>query len=597
MNKRWFWIAALALVIGIAAVYGQSGSFGFLSYDDEGYTLSCPFVKDGLSLSNIASAFRDPAWGGIWMPVTYVSYMATISLFGSSPGPQHLVSVFFHCIDAVLFLLFLARLSEACGRRDPAGEGSAGRVPAAILLFSAAFWALHPLRVESVAWVASRKDTLFTLFTLLGLLAWLRAAAGRGGRACLAAAFGMMALGCMSKPTAMVFPALAFSVELLVVGRGLFASPRRWLKYAPFLALSAATAALAAYSQTHATGEASHPLFYSTFSWRVLNAAVSLGMYAYHTFIPAGLQFWYRPVRDGIPLHAAQGLASLAVAAGAFAWGFTRAGARTRLAMAASAIWFLAAISPTLGVAGSFGNHAMADRFTYVPAMGFSILLAALLSGAKASGRRGAALLGLLGLVVAGYAAAAFRYASTYRDNMAAFVNVARHDPGHCYAWTNIGSETILRTGDFDRGIAYLRKSMSVFPTDEAREQLALALATRNAPEDEAEIISICMEGLDPAEGEPIPVIPAGRDPQGFLSEALGIIAARHYDWPNAIICLETAVSRDPEREDCRMRLAMSLWNARRRGEARPHLEILSGSARPDIAAKARELLDMVTAE
>ena len=203
----------------------------------------------------------------------------------------------------------------------------------------------------------------------------------------------------------------------------------------------------------------------------------------------------------------------------------------------------------------------------------------------------------MLWLVAAGCAIVAFRYASTYQDNMAAFANIARHDPGHCYAWTNIGSETILRTGDFDKGIEYFRKSMEIFPTDEAKEQLALALVSRNDPKDEAEIIAICMEGLNPVEGAPIPVIPVEQDPQGFRSEALGIIATRHFDWPNAIICLETAVSRDPEREDCRMRLAMSLWNAKRRGEARPHLEILSRSARPDIAAKAKELLSMVSPE
>lgn len=262
-----------------------------------------------------------------------------------------------------------------------------------------------------------------------------------------------------------------------------------------------------------------------------------------------------------------------------------------RLVLAACAIWFFAAISPTLGVAGSFGNHAMADRFTYVPAMGVSILIVALLSGIRAFNRKIALVLGL-GLCL--YGIVAFRYAATYRDNMTAFVNIARHDPGHCYAWTNIGSETILRTGDLDKGIEYFRKSLAIFPTDDAKEELALALMSRNDPKDEAEIVSICMEGLSPVGGKPIPVIPAERDPQGFRSEALGVIATRHQDWSNAIICFETAVERDPAREDCRMRLATSLWNAKRRADARPHLEILSRSARMDIATKAKELLKLL---
>ena len=596
-------MAALALVSVTAAVYMQTREFEFLSYDDEGYTVSCPFVKGGLSAANVAASFRDPAWGGIWMPVTYASYMATISLFGQAPGPQHVVSAVFHCIDAVLLLLFLASLRSAC---LPRREDRTPHPGSAIAVFAAAaLWAWHPLRAESVAWVASRKDVLFTFFTLVGLMAHLRALAssGRSRIGLMAVSWAMMALGCMSKPTAMVYPALAFLLEYMLSGPALLSAPRRWAKYLPFLALSAAVAALAAYSQTHATGEAAHPLFYSTFAWRMLNAAVSLGLYVFRTVVPANLQFWYRPVRGGVPLDAATGLSALVVATVAVVFAFLRLRARERREAAAAAsgvprsrvvavsvLWFLAAISPTLGVAGSFGNHALADRFTYVPAMAFSIAVALCL---RSSRRLHSA---LLSAVAAVFAMLAFRYVATYRNNMTAFENVAAHDPLHCYAWTNIGSETILRTGDLDRGIAFFRKSLAVFPTDEAREELAFALASRNDPKDEAEIVSLCLEGISAEEGGHIPVIPEDKDPNGFLSEALGVIATRHGDWDNAIICFGTAIARDPGREDCRMRLAMSLWNAKRRDEARPHLEALSRSERADISAKARELLSMLPA-
>lgn len=606
MSRRLFWLSVLAVLAGIVAVYGQTWSFEFLSYDDEGYTVKCPFVAGGLSAANISAALRDPAWGGIWMPVTYASYMAGISLFGPSAGAHHAVSVFFHCAAALLFMVFLVRLHAALAGGSDRGH----RLSPFVLFAAAALWAWHPLRVESVAWVASRKDALFTVFSLAGLVCWIRVSARAGVRAAgsplfpapgaCVAAWLMMALGCMSKPTAMVFPALAFSVELLFAGFALFVSPRRWVKYVPLLAVTAAVGALAAYSQTHATGEAAHPLFYSTFSWRILNAAVSLGLYLFRTVVPAGLQFWYRPVRGGVPLHAAAGLVSLSLAAAAVAAaaGFCRARARSGkacareggaaapgLVLASCTIWFLAALSPTLGIAGSFGNHALADRFTYVPSMAFSIAVALSAGGMR---RRCAA---AVTAVLAAFAALSFRYAATYRNNLTAFENVARHDPEHCYAWNNIGSETILRTGDLEKGISLFRKSLAIFPTDEAKEELAFALVSRNDPADEAEIVSICLEGLDAVGGKPIPVIPAEKDPGGFRSEALGTIAVRHRDWPNAIICFETAFSRAPEREDCRMRLAMSLWNARRRDEARVHLAALSRSARPDIAAKARELL------
>lgn len=592
MKRRWFIFAALVLIAGVAAIYAQTWNFEFLSYDDEGYTVGCPFVKEGLSWNNIVAAFRDPAWGGIWMPITYTSYMTVITLFGSAPGAQHIVSVVFHCINTVLFFWFLISLKKEYVKGDEKGFDSISSI---VLFAAAALWAWHPLRVESVAWIASRKDTLFTLFTLCGLLAWLRAIKPNALHTSVwcCAAWLMMVLGCLCKPTAMVFPALAFSLELLFCGFALFVSPRKWPKYLPLLAVSAAIAALAGYSQTHATGEASHPFFYSTFAWRMLNAAVSLGMYLYHTVVPVGMQFWYRPVRDGVPLHTSLALVSLAVATIAVAYVCWRnRHNRLGVEIVASALFYLAAISPTLGIAGSFGNHALADRFTYVPAMAISILIVLCPVSKAVKWRMGYVVVSIIVLVAMLFLS--HGYAATYRNNMTAFTNIAENDPGHCYAWSNIGSETIIRTGDIDKGIEYFRKSLALFPTDEAKEELAFALVSRNDPMDEAEIVSICMEGLNPEPGKPIPVLPKDKDPRGFRSEALGVIAMRYQDWPNAVICLETAVARDPEREDCRMRLAMSHWNMMNRSAARPHLEILSRSSRPDISAKARELLGMI---
>ena len=593
--KKWFWIFSAVLVAGVLAIYGQTGGFEQLSYDDEGYTVTCRFVKDGLSFANVLESFKDLTWGGIYMPITYTSYMAVISLFGKVHGPQHLVSVLFHAINAVLFFAFLLRLEDARRETGDGGrETGDGRRGALIVAFlAAALWAWHPLRVESVAWIASRKDTLFTLFTLLGLFAWMR------NRRLLT--YFLMLCGCLSKPTAMVFPVLAFCVEYLTVrpeGRSrnssFFTLNSSLLKYLPMLVLAAATALLATYSQTHGDGEAGRGLFYSTFSWRLLNAAVSLGIFFYHTVVPVGLQFWYRPIRGGIPLHTALGLVSLALATGGFLLALCKCRDHRRTLLL-TALWFCAAISPTLGIAGSFGNHAFADRFTYVPMMALSILIVLILPRHQAPSTKHKALISCLVLLV--FATLSFFYARTYRNNMTAFENVARWDPGHAYAWTNIGSETILRTGDFEKGIAYFRKSIALFPTEEAEGQLVTALISRNNPQDEDEIVRLCMKHADwstsPKEGV-IPFISKEKDKDGFMSEAMGVISTRHQDWPNAVRCFEEAIKRDPQREDCRMRLAMSYWNMKRRDLAAPHLRILASSPRPDIAAKARELLTSI---
>ncbi len=560
--ERRDWGAIALLVLGVWAIYGQTGDFGCLSYDDEGYTVNCPFVTGGLTFENVGMAFKDLAWGGIWMPLTNITYMATISLFGKGFGAQHLVSVLFHSINAALFFLLLVRLSK-------------GR--ATLSFIFAALWALHPLRVESVAWIASRKDTVFTMFTLLGLLAWQARRWGWGTAA--------MAAACLSKPTAMCFPFLAFAVEFFNEdGGGGRARSRALstlaLRYAPLFVLAAATGGLAMYSQTHATGEATHELFYSTFGWRILNAAVSLGLYLYHLVVPVGLHFWYRPIRGGIPLDAATGLVTLAVTTVLFAFAVWRC-RKARRHILLAALWFLAAIGPTLGVAGSFGNHALADRFTYVPMMAFSIL--AVLAFPRI-GRKWA--YAVLVIVASVYGVVSFRYAATYRNNLTAFSKVAADDPGHAYAWTNIGSELILKEGDPNVGIPYFRKSLALFPTDEARDELAFALIARKNQADFEEIERLCADVIaDPT-----------KDEKGFKLEALGMIDIARRDWARAIACLERAVKQSGEnvREDCLMRLAMCHWNIKQYAAAAPYLMRLSASQRPDISAKAKELLSMM---
>ena len=599
--KKWFWVFSAVLVAGVFAIYGQTGWFEQLSYDDEGYTATCRFVKDGLSIVNVLESFKDLTWGGIYMPITYTSYMTVISLFGPAHGPQHLVSVLFHAVNAVLFFAFLLRLIAV---RPIVQSNNPNNRTIFICFLAAALWAWHPLRVESVAWIASRKDTLFTLFTLLGLFSWLR------GRRLLT--YFLMLCGCLSKPTAMVFPVLAFCVEYLTVrpdGRSrnssLFTLNSSLLKYIPLLFFAAATALLATYSQTHGDGEAGRGLFYSTFSWRLLNAAVSLGIFFYHTVVPVGLQFWYRPIRGGIPLHTTLGLVSLALTTGVFLLALWKCRAHRRTLLM-TALWFCAAISPTLGIAGSFGNHAFADRFTYVPLMALSILI--VLVAEDWLGQHPKSSVFRFPFAILPYSLLlfsffiipfSFSYARTYRNNLTAFENVARWDPGHAYAWTNIGSETILRTGDFEKGIAYFRKSIALFPTEEAEGQLVTALISRNNPQDEDEIVRLCMKHADwstsPKEGV-IPFISKEKDKDGFMTEALGVVSTRHQDWPNAVRCFEEALKREP-REDCRMRLAMSYWNMKKYVDALPHLKVLAQSSRTDIANKAKELMGVLSSK
>ena len=334
-----FVLIPLIIVLGVWVIYWQTREFELLAYDDAEYTVGCPFVKDGLTLLNVGAAFSNFTYGGIWMPLTWISYMMTSTLFGEDA--QHWVSVVFHSINVILLWCLLMRM---CNVRDDFWKIAA-------VFAAVAFWAWHPQRVESVAWIASRKDTVFTMFTLLGLLAWH---CGRCGKGLL-----LMLAACMSKPTAMCFPFLALAIDIL--------STRciRWKWYAPLFVFAGVIGGLTMYSQSY---DNPGGLYYGTFAWRLMNGAVALGLQLWHSFVPEGLHFWYRPTAGEIPLDATKGFLVLAVATVAFAIAFWKC--------RACALWCFAAIEPTLGVAGSFGNHAYADRFTYVPAMAASLLAA-----------------------------------------------------------------------------------------------------------------------------------------------------------------------------------------------------------------------------
>ena len=245
------------------ALFRQTGGFEFLRLDDPGYTYLCPFVKDGLSWANVREAFTNVRHEAIWMPVTNISYMCTISLFGPGAGAHHLVNVAIHALNAVLLLWLLVALGQRASRL----------VTVAFLL--AAFWALHPQRVEAVAWIASRKELLCTTFVLGGLLCWLRARRreGWGWIPALAGTYACYALACMSKPTAMCFPFLVLAVEGILWPRQTRSSPFSFVlcQLSFFLLIAAATGALAVYSQTHPEGHAELALFSAPLGWRILN--------------------------------------------------------------------------------------------------------------------------------------------------------------------------------------------------------------------------------------------------------------------------------------------------------------------------------------
>ncbi len=521
--------ASLLLVVLVWALFGQTGNFEFLRWDDPSYTYLCPFVKDGLSWANVREAFTNVVHEGIWMPVTNISYMCTISLIGPDAGAHHLVSVAIHALNAVLLLWLLVALGQraSCPLRpsgsSPLPTGATDVLPVVAAFLLSAFWALHPQRAEAVAWIASRKELLCTTFVLGGLLCWFRARKreGRGGRIALAGTYACFILACMSKPTAMCFPFLVLAVEGILRATSDNRQPSFVIRRSPFfifhfsffILLAAATGALAVYSQKNPEGYVGVELFSLPLWWRVLNATVAVGLYIYQMIVPIGIHLYYRAVPEGWPVDGTLGLGVLALVVVGIAggWWWLRRRARWRtgqeaesdhsalVAMGGVILWFLASVGPTLGVFGGFGDHARADRFLYLPAMALPIAAMLLLArsmktpsvplspdGAlgeralpesvqvgEAASRRFTGTTGLLpvaglaglAVVVVMFFAIAYPVVASYRNDMTAFQHTLEADPDNWRALSHVGYAE-CKEGKLNEGIDKLRKGHVVLTRD-----------------------------------------------------------------------------------------------------------------------------------
>ena len=627
-------LPVLLLVAAVWFLYSQTGRFEFLRLDDHDYTFRCAFVKDGLSATNVKEAFANPRHAAIWMPATYISYMADITLFGPGMGPHHLVNVALHTLNALLLYALLLALLP---RTADAPGGTRAVASAALALLATAFWALHPQRVEAVAWIAGRKELLCALFTLLGLHCWLRP-----GRRWTLAATLCCALACMSKPTAMCFPAFAVAClnDTTLPTDNAPPKTRPLTAYLPLLALAVATGALAVYSQTHPEGRPELALFTASLPWRLLNAAVSTGLYLFQALVPVGLHLDYRATPGHFPLDGLLGFATLAAVALVFGFILYRAWKKGRQAddgtgtdaqervppvltvrrLLALLLFFCAALAPTLGIFGSFGEAARADRFFYLPSLALSFGLGFFVLDLSRTARRGRRALpsqsvpgpqpdgpdlpdrphpepqrspktglpplpALAALVVLVDFGAAFPLVASYRNDYTAFSRTLACDPDNGRALAHVASEECARFGRIDRGISLYRRSQELRPRDDTAAQLAYTLALRGLSSDYAEIRRLCAKFA----------CDHSLDRKGMALEALGTTAMRQRKWAEAIACLEDSI-KAPQRfysaEDARLRLGACYCNAGRTTDAIRVFEPLTQSRRADIAPRARQFLD-----
>ena len=356
-------LICLTLVIVIVAVYWNVSRCDFISYDDTSYVLENKQVQAGLTPKSLAWSFNfKENRNSYWHPLTWISHMLDVELYGLDPGRHHLTNVIIHILNTLLLFLLLHRMTGALWR----------------CAFVAALFALHPINVESVAWIAERKNVLSTLWGLLASWSYVGYAKRPGLFRYLWVAL-CLALSLLAKPMLVTLPFVfllldywplrRIELQLPVRRSDLAPAVRLIVEKLPMLILSALSVYLSAAS-TRGLGNVitlqSVPMML-----RTENAVVSYLKYIGKLIWPSDLSIFY-PYPEFIPLWQVMG--SLAVLS-AITYGTIRA-LRNHPYLAVGWFWFLGTFMPVIGIVQVGIWQEMADRFAYVPQIGLFVMFA-----------------------------------------------------------------------------------------------------------------------------------------------------------------------------------------------------------------------------
>ena len=348
------------LLVGITwAVFGQTLRHDFVNFDDHVYVYENPVVTRGLTLHGIAWAFTNPHARN-WHPITTISHMLDCQLYGLKPGGHHFTNVLLHSLAIILLFLVLQQMT---GSLWPSG-------------FVAAIFAIHPLRVESVAWIAERKDVLSAVFFMLTLGAYVRYVRRPSVGRYLAISI-LFALGLMSKPMLVTLPLILLLLDYWPLGRDQRSENRSqkaqvrgqkrqsWLALVaekiPLLVLSAASCVITFLVQKRGSTQIDQ----LPFMWRLNNAIVSHVAYLWQMFWPAKLAVFYPHPNDSLLLWQIIGALVILISITAIVTVLRQ----KRPYLLVGWLWYLIMLLPVIGLV-QVGEQARADRYTYLPQIG-----------------------------------------------------------------------------------------------------------------------------------------------------------------------------------------------------------------------------------
>ena len=437
-------LVCLGLVAATWAVFGQTLAHDFVNFDDHVYVYENPLVIRGLSIEGIIGAFTH-THARNWHPLTTVSHMLDCQLFGLNAGGHHLTNVILHTISVLLLFLVLKQMTGARWQS----------------VFVTVLFAIHPLHVESVAWIAERKDVLSAMFFMLTLAAYARYARAPSTPRYLLVAL-LFAFGLMSKPVLVTLPFVLLLLDYWPLGRigdqksEVGSRLRRLItEKIPLFVLSALSCIATLLTQR----QGPNAIDQLPFLWRLNNSFVSYVTYLWQMLWPARLAVFYPHPNDRLPFLEVTAAIAFFVGISLLAI-YLR---RTKPYLVTGWFWYLGMLVPVIGLV-QVGEQAHADRYTYLPQIGLYIMIAWTVGDLllKSTPRVRRALVGVAAaLAIVSLGVRAFGQASYWKNSETLWNHTLAVTGENDVAHNNLGF-LFLRRGELDEAISQFQAALDI---------------------------------------------------------------------------------------------------------------------------------------
>ena len=441
LNDRWTVPGVCVFLAAITfAAFGQTVHYGFVNYDDNDYVYENLVVQRGLTWEGFRWALT---YGDIghWHPLTWLSHMLDCQLYGLQAGGHHLTNILLHGAAAVLLFLVLRQMTGLLWRSA----------------FVAAVFAIHPLRVESVAWVAERKDVLSAFFFMLTLWAYVRYVRRPPSMIRYGTVVLFFALGLLSKNMLVTTPFVLLLLDYWPLNRLSGFSSQVWVRRVaekiPLFMLTIGSCVATALVPERLTADR------LPFGLRMENAVVSYVTYLWQMLHPLGLACVYPNPVNYLPIWQVAGALGLLLAISGVAWAFRQ----THPCLVVGWLWYLGMMIPVIGVV-QISYYAHADRYTYLPQIGLYLLLTWVMADLCAGcHHRRVVLGGLSTVILAALICCAHTQASYWRNDETLWTHTLACTSGNTVGEIYLGN-ALCQKGKVDEAIVHYQRALQIEP-------------------------------------------------------------------------------------------------------------------------------------